>query len=94
MHFVYIIYSISINRYYVGETAHLEGRIQQHNQGLYENASTKTASDWELFLSIECVRRTQALKLERFIKKQKSRKFIEKLKAQPQVVNSILNKFE
>ena len=94
MHFVYILFSQSANRYYIGETAHLEGRVEQHNQGYYAKASTKIAKDWVLFLSITCTDRTHALKIERFIKKQKSRKFIEKLKAEPSVTLSIVDKFK
>ncbi|TCL00994.1 putative endonuclease [Roseivirga ehrenbergii] len=93
MHCVYILYSPSLNRYYVGETAFLSGRLDQHNSGFYKNASTKSASDWELFLEIECVDRSQALKIERFIKQQKSRKFIERMKSEPKIIEDILLRF-
>ncbi|WP_339607915.1 GIY-YIG nuclease family protein, partial [uncultured Roseivirga sp.] len=70
MHFVYILYTPSKDHYYVGESAFVSGRLDQHNEGLYKGA-TKLASDWELFLEIECSDRSQALKIEHFIKKQK-----------------------
>ncbi len=69
MHFVYILYTPSKDRYYVGESAFVSGRLDQHNEGFYKGAATKLASDWELFLEIECSDRSQALKIERFIKK-------------------------
>ena len=94
MHYVYILYSPSKDRYYVGETAFLSGRLEQHNEGFYKNAVTKIASDWELFLKIECADRSQALKIERFIKQQKSRKFIERLKSEPKIINDLLLRFK
>ena len=67
MHLVYILYSPTKDRYYVGETAFVSGRLEQHNSGFYKSAVTKIASDWEMFLKIECADRSQALKIERFI---------------------------
>jgi putative endonuclease len=93
MHYVYILYSESKDRFYVGETAHLEGRLEQHNAGFYKNASTKVAKDWINYLTIECEGRSHALKVESFIKKQKSRKFIQKLKLEPEITNEILKRF-
>ena len=93
LHYVYIIYSESFDRFYVGETADVTGRIMQHNTGFYEGSSTKYANDWSLYLSIRCENRIQALKLERFIKQMKSRKFIKKLKEEPELVDNLLNRF-
>jgi putative endonuclease len=93
MHYVYILYSESKDRFYVGETAHLEGRLEQHNTGFYKNASTKVATDWINYLTLECEDRSQALKVESFIKRQKSRKFIQKLKMEPELANEILKRF-
>jgi len=94
MHFVYILYTPSKDRYYVGESAFVSGRLDQHNEGFYKGAATKLASDWELFLEIECSDRSQALKIEHFIKKQKSRKFIERLKLDPKIIKDILLRFQ
>ncbi|MGW8121428.1 GIY-YIG nuclease family protein [Roseivirga echinicomitans] len=93
MHCVYILYSPSKDGYYVGETAFLSGRLEQHNAGFYKNAATKITSDWELFLAIECSGRIQALKVERFIKRQKSKQFIARLKSEPKIINDILLRF-
>jgi putative endonuclease len=93
MHCVYILYSESKDRFYVGETAHLEGRLEQHNAGFYKSASTKVATDWINYLTIECQDRSHALKVESFIKRQKSRKFIQKLKMEPELANEILKRF-
>ena len=93
-HFVYIIYSPSTDKFYVGETVNVPARIEEHNSGHYHHASTKFANDWELFLQVECESGTQALKLERFIKRMKSRKFYQKLKKHPGLVNDLFVKFK
>ena len=90
--FVYIIFSESKNQFYIGESVNPVERLNQHNSGFYENSRTKIAIDWELFLTIECNSKTQAIKLERFIKKMKSRKFILKLKENPGIVSDLLQK--
>ena len=90
MQYCYIIYSRSVNRYYIGETDNIERRLMEHNTGIFEKSYTKQASDWQLYLIIECIDRSEARKLESFIKKMKSRKFIESLKENPEKANHIL----
>ncbi len=92
-HFVYIIYSPFADKFYVGETAHLLNRIEQHKSGHYKNASTKLANDWTLFLHIECKSRTQALKIEKHLKKMKSRKYFVDLEKYPEMKLKLLDKF-
>jgi putative endonuclease len=79
MHFLYIIYSSSINKFYVGETINVAVRLEQHNSGYFKSSYTKRANDWELklvlsFDSIELARSAEA-----FIKRMNSSKFIEQL---------------
>jgi len=45
MNFVYILYSASLDKYYVGEAIDIEDRIKQHNSGFYDKAYTKQTSD-------------------------------------------------
>ena len=93
IHFVYIIYSQSVNRFYVGQTINPSKRLEQHKSHFYKNSSTKIADDWELFLVIECISKKQALKLEQFIKNMKNRKFYIKLKENPEIIKELLNRF-
>ncbi|MFC0878468.1 GIY-YIG nuclease family protein [Saccharicrinis sp. FJH2] len=93
MHFVYIIYSRLKDRFYIGETKDIKRRLDKHNSGFYNNASTKFTKDWKLFLTIKCNNRSQALKLERYIKKMRNRKFYQKLQNNADMVNSLLTKF-
>ncbi|WP_238987203.1 GIY-YIG nuclease family protein [Confluentibacter flavum] len=45
MNYVYILFSKTLNQFYVGETVDIEDRITQHNSGFYDSAFTKKASD-------------------------------------------------
>ena len=89
MHFLYIIYSKSQDRFYVGETSDLNYRLELHNTHHFKGSYTKIASDWAFVLQHECSSKTEALYLERFIKRMKSRKFIEKIIKDPKIVVNI-----
>ena len=92
-HFVYIIYSQSADKFYVGESVNPYERLNQHNSGFYKGASTKIASDWEIFHLIQCESKTQALQIEKFIKMMKSRRFYLKLKTYEKVNEDLLLRF-
>ncbi|WP_029037769.1 GIY-YIG nuclease family protein, partial [Salinimicrobium xinjiangense] len=77
MHFLYILYSSLADKYYTGETHDVPARIELHNSHKNLKAFTKAASDWESKLIFKCEDKKEAVFLERFIKKMKSRKFIE-----------------
>jgi len=92
-HFVYIIYSKSSDKFYIGETMNVAERIMQHNSGFYKSAFSKQTNDWKLFWSTECNSSSQALRLEKFIKNMKSRKFIYKIKENQNMISDLLQKF-
>jgi putative endonuclease len=83
MHFVYIIFSPSKNRYYVGQTKDLEKRISHHKVGSFKGSFTSGANDWELKLTLPFNDSKKALMAERFIKSMKSKTFILKLIGDP-----------
>jgi putative endonuclease len=91
-HFLYILYSKTSTKYYVGETHNVHERISKHNQHAYSNSYSKIANDWKLVLSYECDNRDNALYLERFIKRMKSKVFIEKIISKPEILSDILSK--
>ena len=76
MYYCYILYSKSLDRYYIGSTADLYNRLAQHNSEK-RNHYTSTASDWELKYQEGFPTRSQARKREMEIKRKKSRKYIE-----------------
>jgi putative endonuclease len=76
-YYVYFLQSSINNRYYIGTSDNVVKRLNQHNSGL--SKSTAPYRPWkvikiEKFDSIE-----SAYQRERFIKKKKSRKIIEKI---------------
>ncbi|CAM4305475.1 GIY-YIG nuclease family protein [Gillisia hiemivivida] len=92
MHYLYIIYSEKLNKYYTGESPDPEHRLIQHNSHYFQNNFTKAAEDWIIKLEFKTRTRDEAIFLERFIKKMKSKKFIEKVISEPSVLPEILNK--
>ena len=79
MYFIYIIYSQSSNLYYVGYTNNPNLRLIEHNMNPH-NTFTSKHRPWIMLALFECgMSESQATIIERFIKKQKSRKLIELL---------------
>jgi putative endonuclease len=76
-YFIYILYSDSKDKYYIGSTAELEKRLLRHNQGATK--STKGARPWRIVYSETYEDKTEALKRELYIKRMKSRIYIESL---------------
>ncbi|WP_411029614.1 GIY-YIG nuclease family protein [Spongiimicrobium sp. 3-5] len=90
---VYVIYSVGLDRFYVGETLDIEKRIADHNTGFYKGSWTTQTNDWELFLKIACSSRSQARKIEAHIKKMKSSKYIQDLNRYPEIVEKLKNRY-
>jgi putative endonuclease len=84
MNEVYILYSIKLDKYYIGQTTDLKKRLLQHNDP-NSPYSTKGGQPWEVFLTMDCSSIQHAIKLERHIKKMKSKKFILDLKKYPEL---------
>ena len=75
---VYVIYSPSIDRYYVGHAEDPALRLERdHNGG--RNKSTKTGRPWEHKWARWFKTRAEAMAMERTIKARKSRAYIEEL---------------
>ena len=72
---VYILYSVKSSRYYVGQTADINKRLKRHNLGSV--ASTRSGVPWILVLQIEVETRSEAVFLERRIKKRGAKRFID-----------------
>jgi putative endonuclease len=75
---VYIIYSPTLDRYYVGHAQDPQVRLERdHNGG--RNRSTKAGIPWVHCWVQWFPNRAEAMAMERMIKARKSRKFIETL---------------
>lgn len=79
MHYLYIIYSKKIDRFYIGESENVNDRLFQHNNKLFKDSFTCKANDWELKCAIEFQNIIHARRAEAFVKKMKSRRFNEEL---------------
>jgi putative endonuclease len=90
MHFLYIIYSPSKNTYYIGETHNIDERLIKHREHSYYGSFTKIANDWVTVLNYACSSKNDALFLEAFIKRMKSKKFIIKVIENPTILTDIL----
>jgi putative endonuclease len=67
MFFVYILHSEEFDTYYIGQTADVKERLKRHNNG--EVNSTKPYKPWKPVLSIDKPTRSEAMALEKKIKK-------------------------
>jgi putative endonuclease len=77
--YVYILYSQSADKYYIGHSENPDRRLSYHNEQDKATFTTKYRP-WEMKISFFAGNtRGEAMKVEKFIKKQKSRKFIEKI---------------
>ena len=75
-YYIYIIHSNSIDRYYVGYSSNPWLRLEQHLSNSTDKYTGK-AKDWRLKAVFEVSNQEgDAIKIERFIKKQKSRNLI------------------
>jgi putative endonuclease len=72
MYYTYILYSASLNKYYIGFTSDvLDSRIQKHNSN--HKGFTGGKGDWKIVYSEKYSTEIEARRRERQIKKWKSR---------------------
>lgn len=76
---VYVVYILKNpnDKYYIGYTGDINRRLEKHNLG--HTKSTKNKGVWKIAYKEQFETRGQAIKREKYIKKQKSKKFIEEL---------------
>ena len=92
IHFLYILHSKSKDKYYIGETSDVHFRLNLHNTHSFKNSFTKIAEDWTIALQFECKDKDDALYLEAFIKRMKSKKFIQKIIEDQNILTDIILK--
>ena len=68
MYYVYLLYSSSANKYYVGYTDNVDRRLYEHNHPEIKSKFTAKYVPWTLSLAIPVSEgRGQAMKIEKFI---------------------------
>ena len=80
MFYVYILYSPSADMFYVGQTSDVQKRLLEHNNPVEKSKFSAKYTPWKLEVCFMVSNvRADAMKVEKFIKAQKSKKFIIKL---------------
>ncbi len=90
---VYILFSKSISKYYIGSCLNLKQRLLEHSNKVFDRSYTKRASDWELFYCILNLERELARKIESHIKNMRSKLYIENLKKYPEIIKKLKQKY-
>jgi len=78
MHWVYILYSSSADRYYIGSSSNPEGRLLAHNHPL-NKGYTKRYQPWTLVFTQAYTTKSEAEAAEKKIKSFKSRRIIREI---------------
>ena len=79
MYYIYILYSAGSDRYYLGYSDNPMRRLTEHNTSVHLSYTFKHRP-WEMKGYFEVGKsRKDAIRIERYLKKQKSRKIIEKI---------------
>jgi putative endonuclease len=75
MFYVYILFSSSLEKYYVGYTENVNNRVMQHNSG--KGNYTSKGIPWILIKTFECASRSSAIQLELKIKKRGIKRYLQ-----------------
>ena len=92
-HYVYIIFSKRLDRFYIGETYEFAQRIEFHNDIIVNSNYTKQGIPWVQYLLIICKERRYARLIESHIKKMKSNTYIQNLKKYPEMLQKLKDKY-
>ena len=90
---VYILYSVSSDKFYTGSTKDLKVRLDYHHIKEFKTSFSAKYSDWELFYLIDNITNTTARKIESHIKRMKSRKYLFNLKLYPEMSQKLVSKY-
>ena len=94
MFYIYILYSQIADKFYIGQTPDVQKRLREHNNPVVNSKFTAKYVPWELVLNFPVTpERADAMKVEKFIKNQKNRKFILRMienKGNPEFFNKLI----
>ena len=92
---VYILYSKTGDCYYIGFTSEsVETRLKKHLDHYYKNHFTARHSDWNVFYTISCVSDSQAMQIEKHLKRMKSKVYLNNLKRYPEMAEKLLERYK
>ena len=87
----YILWSEKLGKFYIGACQDsLQERIKKHNMGFYDGSNfTKKANDWSIYLRIDAMDYSHAVRIEKKIKSMKSSIYIKNLLKYPDLISKI-----
>ncbi len=91
---VYILYSKTLEKYYIGSCLNLDERLAEHRNKIYSDSFTSIVCDWELFYCLDDLEYKQARNIELHIKKMKSCTYIENLKVYAEISLKLKEKYK
>lgn len=91
---VYILYSVKLDKFYIGTTNDVERRITEHNDSKYTKSYTVKGIPWKLYLTIKCHSSEHAYLIEKYIKARKSSEYIKKLSSDGRLISDLIKKFK
>ena len=74
-YYTYILQSTTTGRFYIGQTHDLKDRLLRHNSG--RSKATKHGGPWEIYFQKEFETRSEAIRLELFLKGLKNHRLIQ-----------------
>jgi putative endonuclease len=92
MFYIYIIYSESADKYYIGHTSDPLRRLKEHNEDI-KNSFTSRYRPWVMkryFIVSDS--RSEARMIENYLKRLKSRVYIERLITSPEEFDSMVRR--
>ena len=91
---VYILYSKTLDKHYVGFSENLNQRLDFHLNDTQTRKFTYKADDWELIFNITCDSKRQGLSIEKHIKAMKSKIYLQNLIRYPEISSKLLEKYK
>ena len=94
MYSLYVLFSKKLSIYYVGCCKDLGYRYELHLSKIFKGSFTTRSDDWEIFYHVDGLMYKQARKIERHIKRMKSRVYLQNLKNHPEIMNRLIVKYK
>jgi putative endonuclease len=76
MFIIYAIYNKNADKYYIGQTADIQKRLQEHNDHTFQTYTSRFQGTWELIYKESVATRSEALVREKQLKSFRGREFI------------------
>ena len=93
VHYVYVIKSSKDDSFYIGRTSTLEERLKYHNSTHKNIGVTRRNIPWNYHYTLEVESSIIASKIEKHIKRMKSRRYLKNLAKYPEIGEKLVKKY-